>query len=60
MSTRKSCFVRDFLSTEATIPAGQFLTELKAKHCVEDAEFLVNGMGNFTSLAQIDFSTCSN
>jgi len=35
-------------------PAEQFLTELKEKHCVSDAEFLVDGMGYLTALARTD------
>jgi len=35
-------------------PAEQFLTELKEKHRVGDAEFLVDGMGYLTALARTD------
>jgi putative transposase len=37
-------------------PAETFLRELKEKHCVEDAEFLVDGMGYLTALARVDLS----
>jgi len=35
-------------------PAKQFLDELKEKHRVSDAEFLVDGMGYLTALARTD------
>ncbi len=35
-------------------PAEQFLNELQENHRVGDAEFLVNGMGYLTALAQTD------
>jgi len=35
-------------------PAEQFLAELKEKHRVSDAEFLVDGMGYLTALARTD------
>ena len=37
-----------------TKPATQFLRELKEKHRVADAEFLVDGMGYLTALAKTD------
>ena len=37
-------------------PAEQFLDELKEKHRVGDAEFLVDGMGYLTALARTDLS----
>ena len=37
-------------------PAETFLRELKEKHCAEDAEFLVDGMGYLTALARVDLS----
>ena len=37
-------------------PAEQFLKELKEKHRVSDAEFLVDGMGYLTALARTDLS----
>ena len=37
-------------------PAEQFLDELKEKHRVSDAEFLVDGMGYLTALARTDLS----
>ena len=37
-----------------TKPAAQFLRELKERHNVEDAEFLVDGMGYLTALARTD------
>lgn len=39
-----------------TKPATQFLQELKEKHRVADAEFLVDGMGYLTALARTDLS----
>jgi putative transposase len=35
-----------------TDPAAEFLRELKEKHRVSDAEFLVDGMGYLTALAR--------
>ena len=35
-------------------PAEEFLHELKEKHRVSDAEFLVDGMGYLTALARIE------
>ena len=37
-------------------PAEEFLDELKEKHRVSDAEFLVDGMGYLTALARTDLS----
>ena len=37
-------------------PAEEFLNELKEKHCVGDAEFLVDGMGYLIALARTDLS----
>jgi putative transposase len=37
-----------------TKPATRFLRELKTRHNVEDAEFLVDGMGYLTALARTD------
>ena len=37
-------------------PAETFLEELKEKHRVSDAEFLVDGMGYLTALARIDLT----
>ena len=37
-------------------PAEQFLSELKEKHRVSDAEFLVDGMGYLTALARTNLS----
>nr|WP_306061206.1 DDE-type integrase/transposase/recombinase [Natronococcus sp. AD5] len=37
-------------------PAETFLTELKEKHRVSDAEFLVDGMGYLIALARTDLS----
>ncbi|MEF8882540.1 MAG: DDE-type integrase/transposase/recombinase [Halapricum sp.] len=37
-------------------PTEQSLGELKEKHCVSDAEFLVDGMGYLTALARTDLS----
>jgi putative transposase len=37
-------------------PAETFLRELKEKHCVEDAEFLVNRRGYLTALTRVDLS----
>jgi putative transposase len=37
-------------------PAEQFLDELKEKHRVSDAEFLVDGMGYLTALARTDLN----
>ncbi len=42
--------------TRGTDPATSFLRELQEKHRVEDAEFLVGGMGYLTALAKTDFS----
>ena len=39
-----------------TKPATRFLRELKDRHNVEDAEFLVDGMGYLTALARTDLS----
>ena len=39
-----------------TKPATRFLRELKGRHNVEDAEFLVDGMGYLTALARTDLS----
>jgi putative transposase len=39
-----------------TDPATSFLRELKEKHRVSDAEFLVDGMGYLTALAKTDLS----
>ena len=37
-------------------PAEQFLDELKEKHCVSDAEFLVEGIGHLTALTRTNLS----
>jgi putative transposase len=39
-----------------TDPATSFLHELKGKHHIEDAEFLVGGMGYLISFAKTDLS----
>ena len=40
----------------AEIPLKPFSVNSKEKHCVEDAEFLVDGMGYLTALARVDLS----
>ncbi|WP_255681485.1 IS6 family transposase [Natrinema sp. SYSU A 869] len=42
--------------TRGTDPATSFLHELQEKHRVEEAEFLVDGMGYLTALAKTDLS----
>ncbi len=42
--------------SRGTDPAAEFLRELKEKHRVEDAEFLVDGMGYLTALARTGLS----
>jgi transposase-like protein len=55
MSTRKWS-PRRAVTARGTKPATRFLRELKDRHNVEDAEFLVDGMGYLTALAWTDLS----
>ena len=47
LGTRVSCW-------RGTRPASAFLSELKERHDLSETEFLVDGMGYLTALAQTD------